>query len=53
VLDDTTGLFELDTTIPGNRNTGHLFTDEEVPGRIGPRLGAQERFAIIEFVKSL
>jgi hypothetical protein len=50
---DTTGLFELDTTLPGNRNTGHQFTDDKAPGRIGRRLTPEERFAIIEFIKSL
>lgn len=53
VLADATGLFELDTSIPGNRNTGHLFTDEKVSGRIKRRLSVEERFAIIEFIKSL
>lgn len=53
VLGDTQGLFKLDTTIPGNRNTGHLFTDAEVPGRIGPQLSHNERLALLEFIKSL
>jgi hypothetical protein len=53
VVADTTGLFELDTSLPGNRNTGHLFADDKAPGRIGRRLTPEERFAIIEFIKSL
>jgi hypothetical protein len=50
---DATGLFELDTTLPGNRNTGHLFTDDKGAGSIGRRLTPEERFALIEFIKSL
>lgn len=53
VLADASGLFELDTHLPGNRNTGHLFTDEEVTGRVGPRLSEAERMALIEYLKSL
>lgn len=53
LLRNPKGLFLLDTKQPGNRNTGHLFTDEEVVGRIGPKLSEEERFALIEFLKSL
>ena len=56
VLNDTRGLFELDTQIPGNRNTGHLFADDKPPhvdGHIGRALSCDERFAIIEYLKSL
>lgn len=54
VLTDTTGLFELDTNNHGDRNTGHLFTDDEkAPGRLGRELSAQERMDLIEFLKSL
>ena len=53
VLADATGMFELDTTIPGNRNTGHLFTDKQVAGRIKRALSVEERFAIIAFIKSM
>ena len=52
-LSSTQGLFELDTSLPGNRNTGHLFTDDTAPGRIGPQLSKEDRLAIIEFLKSL
>ena len=52
-LPNTQGLFLLDTGLPGNRNTGHLFTNDSVAGRIGPKLNDDERFAIIEFLKSL
>lgn len=52
-LTDTTGLFRLDTRLPGNRNVGHLFTDENLPGRIGPKLSSEDRLALIEFLKSL
>ncbi|MEP7308755.1 MAG: di-heme-cytochrome C peroxidase [Acidobacteriota bacterium] len=53
LVTDTTGLFELDTTLPGNRNTGHLFSDDKAPGGVGRRLSPEERLAIIEFIKSL
>jgi hypothetical protein len=43
----------LDTSIPGNRNTGHWWTDEaNRPGRIGPRLAEGEKYAIIEYLKA-
>lgn len=51
---DTTGLFRFDTTIPGNRNTGHLFTNvKDAPGRIDPEFTPAERRALIEYLKSL
>ncbi|SDY46484.1 di-heme-cytochrome C peroxidase [Nitrosomonas sp. Nm33] len=53
LLRNTKGLFLLNTKLPGNRNTGHLFTDDKIAGRIGPKLSEEERFAIIEFLKSL
>jgi hypothetical protein len=56
LLKNTKGLFELDTNIPGNRNTGHLFADDKpagADGRIGRALACDERLAIIEFLKSL
>lgn len=54
LLQNTSGLFLLDTKLPGNRNTGHLFTDDDgANGRIGPKLSEEERFALIEFLKSL
>ena len=54
-----TGYFKMDTSLPGNRNTGHEFRDlkegEEKPvkGVIGPKLSHNERMAIIEYLKSL
>lgn len=47
------GLFELDTSIDGNRNTGHEFDDgTKGKGVIGRRLEPDERWALIEFLKS-
>lgn len=48
------GGFRYDTTVTGNSNYGHLF-DEGPPGNgiIGPRLTPDERYAIIEFLKTL
>ncbi|WP_193161805.1 c-type cytochrome [Microbulbifer hainanensis] len=45
------GSFFMDTTIDGNRNSGHLFTDVDMPGRIGELLTEKERYAIIEYLK--
>jgi hypothetical protein len=47
------GTVLLDTTLAGNRNTGHWWTDEASrPGRIGPKLSEADKYAIIEFLKS-
>jgi hypothetical protein len=48
------GGFRYDTTVTGNSNYGHLF-DNGPPGNgiIGPLLTPDERFAIIEFLKTL
>jgi hypothetical protein len=47
-----TGLV-LDTSLPGNRNAGHWWTDDTSrAGRIGPRLAEEEKFALIEYLKS-
>ena len=48
------GTFKLDTTIPGNLNTGHEFKDgPRGKGVIGRYLRPDERWALIEFLKSL
>lgn len=53
VEDTTAGAAALDTSIPGNHNTGHWFTNEAYrPGRIGRQLSAAEKLALIEFIKS-
>jgi mono/diheme cytochrome c family protein len=46
---------EIDTSIPGNRNTGHEFDDKPKgsKGVIGPRLKPEERAAVIEYLKTL
>ena len=45
------GNFKHDTTIKGNQNIGHLFTDLQVPGRIGYLLSEAQKFALIEYLK--
>ncbi len=50
---DETGYFILDTATPGNRNTGHEFSDRKRDGVIGPALSPDDRKAIIEFLKSI
>ncbi len=53
------GGFQLDTRLSGNRNTGHEFRGSPENWRtlgvgvIGPELSEEERFALIEFLKTL
>lgn len=48
------GTFRLDTSIPGNLNTGHEFRNGPIgKGVIGRALDHQERMDLIEFLKSL
>ena len=48
------GAFEIDTALRGNSNAGHSF--EEAPrgsGIIGPLLTDEQRWAIVEYLKSI
>ncbi len=48
------GTFEFDTSLPGNSNAGHSF--ENGPrgnGVIGPLLTDAQRWAIVEYLKSI
>ncbi|WP_210163261.1 di-heme-cytochrome C peroxidase [Niveispirillum irakense] len=47
------GGFELDTSVTGNANSGHLFSDQAGPGVIGKALTPDERLAIIEYLKAM
>jgi hypothetical protein len=47
------GLFYLDTTLPGNLNTGHEFSKEAGRGVIGPAFSDLERQQLIEYLKTL
>ena len=52
------GAFTLNTALPGNRNTGHLFETpaspaQRRPGTIGRALSQDERRALIEYLKTL
>ena len=50
----TEGTFRLDTSIPGNLNTGHEFKDgSSRSGVLGRGLSHPERLDLIEFLKSL
>ncbi|WOH66009.1 di-heme-cytochrome C peroxidase [Bradyrhizobium sp. BWA-3-5] len=56
--DPIAGGFELDTSIRGNSNRGHEFRkdydeNKEIEGVIGPALSADERKALIEYLKTL
>ena len=42
----------IDTSTPGNLNTGHAF-DDPGPGVIGRKLSEDERRDIVEFLKTL
>jgi hypothetical protein len=51
--DAAPGLSRFDTSIPGNLNTGHEFSDTPGPGVIGRFLQPDERTAIVEYLKTL
>lgn len=44
---------DLDTSLAGNRNDGHWWTDDaKRPGRIGRKLADDEKYALIEYLKA-
>ncbi|MEM7413284.1 MAG: di-heme-cytochrome C peroxidase [Myxococcota bacterium] len=48
------GYFEFDTSLPGNSNAGHEFVDgPDRAGRLGRGLEVDERYALIEFIKTI
>ena len=54
----SSGGFWFDTSVPGNRNTGHEFRADfnpkapnAIPGVVGPELMPDERIEIIEYLK--
>jgi hypothetical protein len=50
----TSGTFLMDTTLLGNSNAGHSFQDgPRGNGVIGPLLKDDERWAIVEYLKSI
>lgn len=51
--DELAGGFEFDTSIRGNHNTGHEFSNEKRSGVIGRLLSPDERRALIEYLKTL
>jgi hypothetical protein len=52
-LKDTTGGFLFDTRIEGNSNAGHSFENSKGPGVVGRLFTDDERYAIIEYLKSI
>ncbi|MEO8668370.1 MAG: di-heme-cytochrome C peroxidase [Bauldia sp.] len=51
--DQGLGGMVFDTSADGNGNAGHWWTDDmSRPGRIGPKLSDDDKYAIIEFLKS-
>jgi hypothetical protein len=54
VTDELPGGFEFDTTVRGNLNSGHEFSDDRTKqGVIGRALSPDERRALIEYLKTL
>jgi hypothetical protein len=54
VTDEFPAGFEFDTTIRGNSNSGHEFSDDsKKEGVIGHSLSPDERRALIEYLKTL
>ena len=50
----TSGTFLMDTTLPGNSNTGHSFQNgPRGEGVIGPLLTDDQRWALVEYLKSI
>jgi hypothetical protein len=47
------GKFLFDTSLFGNSNIGHSFENGSGPGVIGPLLTEKERWALIEYLKSI
>jgi len=47
------GYFLLDTSIKGNFNTGHEFSDIKQAGVIGRGLSVEERYDLIEYLKDI
>ena len=44
----------FDTSISGNSNAGHWFTDDGTrPGWIGPKYSDEEKYALIEYLKAM
>ncbi|AWN42325.1 hypothetical protein DK389_19785 [Methylobacterium durans] len=53
-IEATSGAFLLDTTLPGNSNAGHSFQDgPRGNGIIGPLLTEEQRWALVEYLKSI
>jgi hypothetical protein len=52
--DEMRGGFLFDTSLPGNSNAGHVFDDDPgAKGVIGPRLTGEERWDLIEYLKTI
>ena len=50
----TSGTFLMDTTLLGNSNAGHSFEDgPRGDGIIGPLLTEDQRWALVEYLKSI
>jgi mono/diheme cytochrome c family protein len=51
---ETSGAFLFDTSLPGNSNAGHSFQNgPRGDGVVGPLLTDNERWAIVEYLKSI
>jgi RoxA-like, cytochrome c-like len=53
-ISELSGGYEFDATLPGNKNVGHEFNDgPKKKGVIGPKLSDDERWALVEYLKSI
>lgn len=50
---ETSGKFLFDTSLFGNSNVGHSFENGSGQGVIGPLLTEDERWALVEYLKSI
>ncbi|MDZ7925150.1 MAG: di-heme-cytochrome C peroxidase [Marinagarivorans sp.] len=47
------GLYTFDTTLKGNSHKGHEFNEGKGEGIIGPKLSEDERWQLVEYLKTL
>jgi hypothetical protein len=52
-ISGASGKFLFDTSLFGNSNIGHSFENGSGPGVIGPLLTEEERWALVEYMKSI
>lgn len=53
LTDAQKGAYLFDTSISGNHNTGHVFDNNHDKGTIGPKLTEEQRWQLVEYMKTL